>query len=88
MNLEQFLDKQGPYLHVRLLKYYYLSTSEEEQSKQKDTDTLFFDFEEGRYGVNFLVLKEKADEETKELLAKKPVQKQLKLPKLNKLNLT
>lgn len=87
MTLEQFLEKQGPYLHVRLLKYYYMSTSQEEQEKQKDTDTLFFDFEEGRYGVNFLVLKQKADEETQQLLAKQPQKKELKLPKLNKIKL-
>ena len=88
MTLQQFLDKQGPYLHVRLLKYYYLSTTEEEQNKQLDTDVLHFDFPEGRYNINFRELKEKADKETLELFEKTPKRKELTLPKLKQVKLS
>lgn len=76
MTTSEFLEKQGDTFHIRLLKFYYLSTSPEEQKNQKDDDILFFDFPEGRYSIIFLDLKEEADKETLEFLKRN----QLNLP--------
>lgn len=83
LTLEQFLELQGPYFNVRLLKFYYMSTTKQEQRDQKDTDVLVFSFEEGNYKTNFLLLKQRADQETQELLAIKGTKpKVLTLPTL------
>jgi len=57
-------NQNNPYLHIFLLKYYYNSTTPEEQSSQLDTDVINFEFEDVTYSIPFLELKQKADEET------------------------
>ena len=73
MTNSEFLKKQGETFHIRLLKFYYLMTSQEEQQAQKDDDVLFFEFDEGKYSITFLDLKEEADKETIELFKRNNV---------------
>ena len=68
MSTEEFLASKSANFHLELLKFYYLTANKKEQDKQKDTDILFFDFEEGKYTISFLDLKEKANVEAEELL--------------------
>lgn len=57
-------NQNNPYLHIFLMKYYYNSTTPEEQDAQLDTDCINFGFEDMTYTIPFLELKQKADEET------------------------
>lgn len=64
MTEEEFFEKNGQTLHIRLLLYYNEYTNEEEKENQKEDDILFFEMEEGRYSIRYGDLKRKADEET------------------------
>ena len=64
MTEQEFYEKNGQTLHIRLLLYYNEYTTEEERENQKDDDILFFEMEEGRYSIRYIDLKRKADEET------------------------
>ncbi|CAB4153762.1 hypothetical protein UFOVP639_27 [uncultured Caudovirales phage] len=64
MTEEEFFEKNGQTLHIRLLIYYNEYASEEEKENQEDTDILFFEMEEGRYSIRYGDLKRRADEET------------------------
>lgn len=64
MTEEEFFNKNGQTLHIRLLLYYNEYTTEEERENQKEDDILFFEMEEGRYSIRYKDLKQKADEET------------------------
>ena len=80
-----------PYFHLRLFRYYYLYTTEIERRKQKDTDIIFFEFEDGRYSIKYLDLKIKADQDTSELIANnkiyhgQEINYKLNLPSVKKL---
>jgi hypothetical protein len=71
MNRQEFENKQGKWFNIRLLKYFYMSTTKEEQDMIEDEYTLHFDFPEGRYFIQYGELKSKADEETKLFLQEK-----------------
>lgn len=64
MTEEEFFNKNGQTLHIRLLLFYNEYTNKEEKENQKDDDILFFEMENGRYSIRYRDLKQKADEET------------------------
>lgn len=81
---EEFMEKQGGTLHIRLLMYYNQYTSTDERDNQKDTDVLQFEFENGVYVITYGDLKIKADEETLMFAEKHEIE--LKQPKTKKKN--
>ncbi len=64
MTEEEFFNKNGQTLHIRLLLFYNEYTNTEEKENQKEDDILFFELENGRYSIRYRDLKQKADEET------------------------
>lgn len=65
MTQEEFLKLQGSTFHVRLL---ILVESQCADSILKDDHTFHFEFPEGEYSINYALLKQKADEEGKNML--------------------
>jgi hypothetical protein len=53
-----------PYFHLRLFRYYYLYTTEEERQQQKNTDILFFEFQDGRFSIKYEDLCQKATQDS------------------------
>jgi len=62
MTEQEFLEQQGKYFHIRLLKFYYLA--KKEQAIVENSDILHFEFKEGTYDISLYDLKTKADAET------------------------
>jgi hypothetical protein len=63
MTTEEFIKSKGNYFHLRLLKYFESYSTEEERQKMEPNYTLFFDFEEGRFAIEYSKLIEEAQKD-------------------------
>ena len=68
--LRKFLTQMGPWFHIRLMHYYNITMEHSIEEPSQDTDILHFTFPEGDYSIQFLELKQRADQETLEFLTK------------------
>lgn len=65
--LEEFLETVGPNLHIRLMMLHENMVKDEHKPENDDV-ILHFTFPEGEYSIRYGLLKEKADQETLDLL--------------------
>ena len=61
------IDKEDPYFHLTLLKYYYNFLAFYKQNENELTDVLHFDFGEETYSIVYELLQDKAYEESEAL---------------------
>jgi hypothetical protein len=65
--LEEFLEKMGPDFHIRLMMLHENMLKDEYKPKDDDV-ILHFEFPQGEYSIRYGLLKERADQETLDLL--------------------
>lgn len=68
MTQEEFLKEQGTSFHVRLLMLVHAQCAD---SIIKDDHTFHFEFPQGEYSISYDLLKQRADEEGKNMLIPK-----------------
>lgn len=61
------INKEDPYFHLTLLKYYYNFIQFYKQEENVPTDVLHFDFGKETYSIQYSTLQDKAFEESEEL---------------------
>lgn len=61
------IDKEDPYFHLTLLKYYYNFLTFYKQNENELTDVLHFDFGQETYSIVYELLQDKAYEESEAL---------------------
>lgn len=64
--LEEFLEKMGPMFHTRLMMLHEAQVKDE--YRQDDDTVIHFTFPQGEYSIRLGLLKERADNETLQLL--------------------